>query len=160
MIGLTYLSCLSLTGVCNAKLLNGSETYGTEGRESFSKWYTFPLFISPATAPLTRSVSVMNLRPTCDGEGDCVRGGPSPIGLVRLKPEVVLSRVSQPNSLDLDRTAGVAPPYVAGDPGEIVLRIQLIVNDSFRNVPVLSVLCLTLTLLFLGVCPHTLIFCS
>ena len=88
----------------------------------------------------------MNLGPTCDSEGDCVGGGPSPVGLVRLKPEVVLSLVTQPDGLDLDRTAGVAPSYVAGGPGGIVLRIQLIVNDSFRNVPVLCVLCLTLTL--------------
>lgn len=54
---------------------------------------------------------------TCDGEGHGVRGGPSSLGLVRLKPEVIVTRVAQPDRPDLDRAAGVAAADVAGDPG-------------------------------------------
>lgn len=51
---------------------------------------------------------------TCDFQGDGVGGGPPPQGLVRLKPEVVVARITQPHHPDLDRAAGVAAPDVAG----------------------------------------------
>ena len=45
---------------------------------------------------------------TCDGQSDCVRGGPASLGVVCLKPEVVLAAIAQLHARDLDATASLA----------------------------------------------------
>jgi len=93
---------------------------------------------------------------TCDGEGHGVRGGPSSLGLVRLKPEVIVTRVAQPDRPDLDRAAGVAAADVAGDPGggERVCNLATMELALFKSYCTVSDI---LILLFQSLSKHVLI---
>lgn len=65
-------------------------------------------------------------KPTCDVQGDCVRGGPSPQWLVRLKPEVVLAGITQLHNPNLDWAAGIAASDVAGTPDSFVIHLCIV----------------------------------